>query len=129
IRGLLTPAGKESLRVLGIVLTDDIFHLNPAMPVALPFLIGLAADPHTCARDGLVDLLVLTAELSLPIESEDDRFITLFGTDDAHPERAGCKAAFAEHADALLALLEDDSLTDVLTRDHRSALRAAITTS
>jgi hypothetical protein len=67
LRGLLDEvAGPEALRVLGNVLMNSFFHVGAAMPAALPFLVGLAAVPDLAVRPGLVDLLVVAAELSSP---------------------------------------------------------------
>jgi hypothetical protein len=126
--GLIDEATcREALRVLGIVLTDGIFHLSPAMPLALPFLIELAGDRHVPARIGLMELLAVTAELSLPIGNDEQGGALLFGTDDAHPERAKCRTVFAEHADTLRSLLADDALPEELrSPDVQSALLTAI---
>ncbi|MEU5881207.1 hypothetical protein [Spirillospora sp. NPDC047279] len=55
IRGLLDETSyEEALRVLGNVLTDDIFHLNPAMALALPYLIKLTNDETTPSKGELL---------------------------------------------------------------------------
>ncbi|MEV4428977.1 hypothetical protein AB0K23_27050 [Streptomyces sp. NPDC049602] len=119
-------AGPEAVAVLGNVLMDDIFHVSAAMPAALPFLIGLAADPDIPTRSDVVDLLALAAHLSAPVDADDERSVLLLGHDDDHPERGRCRAAFREHASALRALLDDTTLPDgFLSADDREGLRAA----
>jgi hypothetical protein len=127
LRGLLDEvAGPEALPVLGNVLMNSVFHVSAAMPAALPFLIRLAAVPDIAVRPGLVDLLVVAAELSPPVDADDERQVLLFGKDCDHPEREWCRAAFAAHAFALRALLEDESLPDgVISADDRECLLKA----
>ena len=123
-RGLLDPvAGPEALRVLGNVLMDGVFRVGAAMPVALPFLIRLAAVPDIEVRPGLVDLLVVAAELSQPVDGDNERQVRLLGNECDRPERAGCRAAFVAHASALRALLEDGTLADgLIGADDRECL-------
>ncbi|SMQ19383.1 hypothetical protein SAMN06272771_5863 [Streptomyces sp. Ag82_O1-12] len=79
LRGLLDPvAAREAERVLCIVLMDSPFSMGPAMPTALPFLIclaadpavrlRLAADPAVPVRAELVEVLLVVAELSHPVD-------------------------------------------------------------
>ncbi|MFJ8692063.1 hypothetical protein [Streptomyces roseolilacinus] len=128
-QGLLDPAvGPEALRLLGNVLLDGVFHLGAAMPTALPFLIRLAADPGIAVRSGLVDLVVVAAELSRPVDADDARAVLLFGDDGDHPERERCRAVFVEQASALRALLDDETLPDgLIGADDRDRLRDAMT--
>ncbi|MFJ2752119.1 hypothetical protein [Streptomyces sp. NPDC087297] len=121
LRGLLDEvAGPEALRVLGNVLMNSIFHASATMPAALPFLIGLAGVPGFAVRPGLVELLVVAAEVSLPVDAADERQVLLFGNDCDHPERERVRAAFAAHASALSALLEDETLP--ISADDRECL-------
>ncbi|WRZ95428.1 hypothetical protein OHB54_44265 [Streptomyces sp. NBC_01007] len=128
LRGLLDEvAGPEALRVLGNVLMNGVFHTSTAMPAALPFLIGLAAVPDIAVRPGLVDLLVVAAELSSPVNAANERQVLLLGNDCDHPEREGGRAAFAAHASALRALLEDEALPDgLISADDRECLLKAV---
>lgn len=75
--------------MLGNVLMNGVFHTSTAMPAALPFLIGLAAVPDIAVRPGLVDLLVVAAELSSPVNAANERQVLLLGNDCDHPEREG----------------------------------------
>ncbi|WP_149182987.1 hypothetical protein [Streptomyces sp. TRM49041] len=128
LRGLLDEvAGPKALPVLGNVLMNSIFHVSAVMPPALPFLIRLAAVPDLVVRPGLVDLLVVAAELSSPVDSDEERQVLLFGKDCDHPEREWCRAAFAAHASALRALLEDENLPDgLIGADDRKCLLKAV---
>jgi hypothetical protein len=117
-------AGPEALRVLGNVLMDSVFHASVAMPTALPFLIRLAADPDIAVRSGLVDLLVVVADLSQPVDADNERMVLLLGNDGDHPEREQCKAAFAEHASVLRMLLDDETLRLISAEDRECLLNA-----
>jgi hypothetical protein len=125
IRGLLDETTcKESLRHLGNVLADDTFHLNPAMALALPYLIKLVDEAHTPGRADLVEFLVFhVAEMSLPIGDADPRLVLLLGSDEDRPERARCKAVFVEHAEILRPCLQD------LHPDGQSTLLEVITSN
>ncbi|MFD9728888.1 hypothetical protein [Streptomyces sp. NPDC059072] len=69
---------------------------------------------------------VVVAELSRPVEADDEGRAGLFGNDRDHPEREGCRAAFAAHASELRALLEDEGLPDgLLSADDRECLLKA----
>ncbi|WP_157858076.1 hypothetical protein [Streptomyces durhamensis] len=128
LRGLLDQvAGPEALRVLDNVLMNSVFHVSPALSAALPFLIRLAALPDIAVRSGLVDLLVVAAELSQPVDADNERRVLLLGNECDHPEREWCRAAFAAHAPALRALLEAETLPDGLisAADRECLLRAA----
>ena len=127
LHGLLDQvAGPEALRVLGNVLMDSVFHVSAAMPAVLPFLIRLAAVPDIAVRSGLVDLLVVAAELSQPVDADNEHQVLLFGNDGDHPEREWCRAAFAAHASALRALLEGETLPDgpISAHDRECLLKA-----
>ncbi|MFB7374330.1 hypothetical protein ACFC0D_31350 [Streptomyces sp. NPDC056222] len=128
LRGLLDEAaGTEALPVLENVLMNSVFHVSAVMPAALPFLIRLAAVPDIAVRPGLVGLLVVAAELSLPVDADDERQVLLFGKDCDHPERDGCRAAFAAHASALRALLDDETLPEgLISADDRECLLKAV---
>ncbi|MGY0002914.1 hypothetical protein [Micromonospora sp. I033] len=109
--GLLDQlAAPEAARVLTNVLMDGVFHVNAAMPAALPFLLRLAADPEISMRSDLLDLVVVTAELSQPVDADNERAVLLLGNDSDHPEREQCRAVFSEHASLLRTLLQDDTL-------------------
>lgn len=128
LRGLLDEAaGPEALRVLGNVLMNGVLHVSAAMSAALPFLIRLAAAPDVAVRPGLVDLLVVAAELSRPVDAGDEHQVLLLGRDGDHPERAWCRAAFAAHAPALRALLAEESLPGgLISADDRERLLDAV---
>lgn len=128
LRGLLDEVvGPEALPVLGNVLMNSVFHVSAVMSAVLPFLIRLAAVPDIAVRPGLVDLLVVAAELSSAVDTDDERQVLLFGKDCDHPEREWCRAAFAVHASALRALLEDESLPDgLISADDRECLLKAM---
>ncbi|MCW3820909.1 hypothetical protein ONA91_41460, partial [Micromonospora sp. DR5-3] len=81
-----------------------------AMPAALPFLLRLAADPDVPVRSALLDLVVVTAELSKPVDADDERAVLLLGNDNDHPEREQCRVVFSEHVSLLRTLLDDDTL-------------------
>ncbi|MCY0954900.1 hypothetical protein [Streptomyces sp. H27-S2] len=95
--------------MLGNVLMDSVFHAGAAMPTALPFLLRLAANPDIAVRSGLVDFVVVAAELSQPVAADNDPMVLLLGNDGDHPEREQCRAAFIEHASLLHVLLIDES--------------------
>lgn len=78
-------------------------------------------------RPGLVDLLVIAAELSQPVDADNERQVLLLGDDCDHPEREWCRAAFAAHASALRALLEDETLPDgLIGADDRECLLKSV---
>ncbi|MEV1316425.1 hypothetical protein AB0J14_10110 [Micromonospora arborensis] len=110
-RGLLDQdAAPEAKRVLTNILMGSVFHLSEAMPAALPFLLRLAADPEISVRSDLLDLVVVAAELSQPVDADNERAVRLLGKDSDHPEREQCRAVFSEHASLLRALLDDDTV-------------------
>ncbi|WP_052742929.1 hypothetical protein [Streptomyces mangrovisoli] len=127
-RGLLDPAaGPEALRVLGNVLMNGVVHVSGAMAPALPFLIRLAALPDLSVRSGLVDLLIVAAELSQPVDADNERQVLLLGNDRDHPERERCRAAFAAHASALRGLLAEETLPEgLMGADDRECLLKAV---
>ncbi|MEV6175725.1 hypothetical protein [Streptomyces sp. NPDC052015] len=54
---------------------------------------------------------------------DNERQVLLLGNDCDHPEREGCRAAFAAHASALRALSEDETLPDgLISADDRECL-------
>ncbi|WP_435190165.1 hypothetical protein [Streptomyces sp. bgisy126] len=126
LRGLLDEAaGPEALTVLDNVLMNGVFHMSPVMPVALPFLIRLAAVPGTAVRRDLIDILIVAAELSSPADTESQ--VLLVGEERDHPERGACRAALRAHAAALRALLEDETLPDgLIGADDRECLLKAV---
>ncbi|MFH9709461.1 hypothetical protein ACH4MW_32075 [Streptomyces luteogriseus] len=128
LRGLLDPASaSEAERVLCNVLMDGVFRLGPAMPAALPFLLRLAADPAVPVRTELVEVLLVVAELSRPVDGGGEQAIRFLGSDRDRPERALCRAVFAEHADLVRGLLEDRTLPDgfIPPEERASLLKAA----
>ncbi|MEU4640802.1 hypothetical protein [Micromonospora sp. NPDC023814] len=109
--GLLDQvAAPEAARVLTNVLMDGVFHLSAAMPAALPFLLRLAADPDVPVRTELLDLVMITVELSQPVDGDDERAVLLLGSDSDHPERERCRRVLSDHA-SLLRMLPDGTLT------------------
>ncbi|MFE0646101.1 hypothetical protein ACFW2Y_31535 [Streptomyces sp. NPDC058877] len=120
-------AGPEALTALDNVLMSGPLRMSAVMPAALPFLMRLAALPDLVVRPGLVDLLVVAAELSSPVDADEERQVLLFGKDCDRPEREECRAVFAAHAAVLGALLEDETLSDGLigTDGRECLLRAA----
>ncbi|MCX5068390.1 hypothetical protein OOJ91_21350 [Micromonospora lupini] len=109
--GLLDQvAAPEAARLLTNVLMSGVFHLSAAMPAALPFLLRLTADPGIPVRSDLLDLVVVTAELSRPVDADNERAVLLLGNDSDHPEREQCRAVFSAHASVLRTLLDDDGL-------------------
>ncbi|MFF0013132.1 hypothetical protein [Streptomyces sp. NPDC005374] len=128
LRGLLDQvAGPEAMRVLDNLLMNSVFHLSPVMPAALPFLIRLAALPDIAVRSSLVDLLIVAAELSQPVDADNERQVLLLGDESDHPEREWCRAAFAAHASAVRALLADETHPDgLISADDRECLLRAV---
>ncbi|MFE5730955.1 hypothetical protein ACFQ7A_08620 [Streptomyces sp. NPDC056528] len=124
LRSLLDEAvGPEALPVLENLLVNSVSHVSAVMPAVLPFLIRLAAVPGIAVRPDLVSLLVVAAELSSSVDADDERQVLLFGKDSDHPEREWCRAAFAAHASALRALLEDGTLpAGMISLDDRECL-------
>lgn len=128
LRGLLDPAAaSEAERVLCNVLMDGVFRMGPAMPAALPFLLRLAADPAVPVRAGLVEVLLVVAELSHPVDGGSEQAMRFLGSDRDHPERALCRAVFAEHADLVRGLLDDRTLPDGFAPDERASLLTVAT--
>ncbi|MBZ6476463.1 hypothetical protein [Streptomyces griseocarneus] len=125
LHALLDPVtAPEADSVLTTVLMSHMFLLSPATPAALPFLLRLAADPQVPARGDLLGFLAIAAELSRPLEPGQKG--TLWGTDGDHPDHEQCRAAFAEHAHLVHALLNDETLpAGILTADDRAALQLA----
>ncbi|TDC39049.1 hypothetical protein E1211_05115 [Micromonospora sp. 15K316] len=112
-RGLLDEASApDAERVLTNVLMDGVFHINAALPAALPFLLRLAADQTVPVRKSLLDIVVVAAALCQPVEEDDERAVRLLGSDTAHPERAQCRSAFAEHVSLLRVLMIDRALVN-----------------
>ncbi|MGW6545536.1 hypothetical protein ACWGBH_22200 [Streptomyces massasporeus] len=128
LRGLLDPAAaSEAERVLCNVLMDGVFRLGPAMPAALPFLLRLAADPAVPVRAALVEVLLVVAELSHSVDGGGEQAIRVLGSDRERPERALCRAVFAEHTDLVRGLLDDRTLPGGFAPDERASLLKAAT--
>ncbi len=78
-------------------------------------------------RPGLVGLLVIAAELSSPVDADDERQVLIFGKDSDHPERAWCRDVFAAHAPALRALLDEGTPPGgLIGADDRDCLLRAL---
>ncbi|RKN23854.1 hypothetical protein D7147_02135 [Micromonospora musae] len=123
--GLLDQAAApEAAHVLTNVLMDGIFYVSAAMPMALPFLLRLVSDPDVSVRSSLLDIVVIAAELSEPVDAENERAVLLLGCDSDHPEREQCRAAFTNHASLLRMLLDDDALPHgLMSVDDRACLQ------
>ncbi|MFJ3901746.1 hypothetical protein [Streptomyces sp. NPDC090025] len=118
-------AAPAALPVLENLLMDGTFRLSPAMPKALPFLLGLASVPDLPVRRDLIGLLIVAAELSAPVDPADEARSLLLGIDADHPERAACRTVFRAHARAVRALLTDETIPDgLLGADDRACLLA-----
>jgi hypothetical protein len=65
---------------------------------------------NIAVRSGLVDPLVVAADLSLLVDADNERMVLLLGNDGDLPEREQCKTAFAEHASVLCMLLDDETV-------------------
>ncbi|MFD8142870.1 hypothetical protein [Streptomyces sp. NPDC059708] len=119
---LLDPAaGHEAQRVLEHVLMSHMSLLGPATPAALPFLLGLAAEPELPAREPLLGFLSFAAELCRPVRPGEEGF---WATEEDSKAHERCRAAFAAHAHLVRALADDESLPDgLLDADGRAALR------
>ncbi|MFJ6516049.1 hypothetical protein ACIQMO_30460 [Streptomyces sp. NPDC091406] len=121
LRSLLDrEAASEAARVLGNCLHDGITAMNAAVPMVLPFLLGLAGDLQVPVRSELLGLLVAVANFSESVDARDEVSVLWFGSDDDHPEREQCRAAFTEHARVVAVLAEE-----LASPDHRAALRRA----
>ncbi|MCS0601042.1 hypothetical protein NX794_07335 [Streptomyces sp. LP11] len=106
LRGLLDPdAAAEAQRVLDNVLMDGVFRLSAVMPVALPFLLRLAADPGLPVRADLLGGLLLAAELCTPYDA-DEPVPRFSGGAADHAERLRCGAVFAAHAPEVAGLAD-----------------------
>lgn len=130
LHGLLDRAvGQEALRVLTSVLMESPFRTSAAMPVALPFLIRLAADPGVAVRCDLIEVLAVVAHLSQPVDESNSRAVRFLGSNQDHPERQQCRAALAQHASTLRTLLDDGALPHgLISDDDRAVLLDACAT-
>ncbi|MFB9436245.1 hypothetical protein [Streptomyces showdoensis] len=119
LHGLLDEtAAPEARRVLGNSLLN-ISAMNPAVPTVLPFLLRLASDPRVPARSELLRLLVVLADFSEPVDGQSEATVFWFGSDGDRPERAQCRAVFAEHASVV------GTLADLLDGSDARTLRQA----
>ncbi|MFF3242885.1 hypothetical protein ACFYWY_03910 [Streptomyces sp. NPDC002870] len=119
--GLLDQAAEsEAQRVLTNAMFNSIAEMNAAMPAVLPFLLRLAVDPQVPERSELLDLLVMVAEFSEPVDADNEAALLWFGSDSDHPEREQCRAVFAEHASVVEMLPEG-----LIRPDGRATLRRA----
>ncbi len=72
-------------------------HCRPVFgPVALPFLLRLAAAPEVSVRSNLL-LVTIAAGLCEPVDADNETAMLIYGSDSEHPERAQCSAVFAEN--------------------------------
>ena len=79
-------------------------------------------------RAELVEVLLVVAELSHPVDGCGEQAIRFLSSDRDHPERARCRAVFAEHAALVRGLLDDRTLPDGLVPpDERASLLKAAT--
>ncbi|MFI5530267.1 hypothetical protein ACIA8O_17160 [Kitasatospora sp. NPDC051853] len=107
LHALLDPgAAPEARRVLTNSVLNSVREMNAAMPAVLPFLLRLAGDPHVPAREDLLRLVVAAAGFSKPVDAGNEGMVQWFGSDEDHPERAQCRAVFAEHARVVAVLAE-----------------------
>lgn len=121
LRALLDrEVASEAKRVLSNSLHNGITAMNTAVPTALPFLLRLASDPTLLVRSELLDLLIMVAEFSEPIDADDEASVLWFGSDSDHPEREQCRAVFTEHASVVATLAEE-----LVSPDRRATLRQA----
>ncbi|MEV7088079.1 hypothetical protein AB0O07_19680 [Streptomyces sp. NPDC093085] len=116
LRAVLEPvAASAAAHTLTHCLIDSIAAMNPAAPAALPFLLRLAGDPGVTERAALLDLLVLVAGFAESVDGECAAMTLWYGSEAEHPERALCRAVFAEYARVVEAVGEH--LTPVGGRD------------
>ncbi|WP_053732310.1 hypothetical protein [Nocardia sp. NRRL S-836] len=80
------------------------------MPVVVPFLLRLAADPLVPRRGELFDLLLVAAALSEPVDPDNAAALAIWGREEDHPERSSCRLAFAANANWVSRLLADPVL-------------------
>ncbi|MFF9336723.1 hypothetical protein [Streptomyces albogriseolus] len=114
LRALLDrEAASEAERVLSNSLHNGITAMNTAVPTVLPFLLRLASDPQVPVQSELLDLLILVAGFSEPIDADNEAMVLWFGSDGDHPEREQCRAVFAQYASVVAMLAEQlDSPND-----------------
>ncbi|MFI6094885.1 hypothetical protein ACIA8G_04985 [Lentzea sp. NPDC051213] len=129
LRGLLDPdAAEEAGRVLGWLVMSGPLHMSSVMPVVVPFLLRLAADPSVPRRGELFDLVLLAAALSEPSDPDNAADLTINGREEDHPERSLCRLAFAANANWVNRLLADPSLpagTELRDYERAYLLKAA----
>ncbi|WP_143261437.1 hypothetical protein [Allokutzneria sp. NRRL B-24872] len=112
LHGLLDrTAGLAAAHALPNILMDSVFHLSPATPTALPFLIRLAGATEEPVRAALLDFLDVVAKFSQAVDPDDESMVLIFGSDGERPERERCRAVLAEHADLIRTLLDGTSTT------------------
>jgi len=110
--GLLDhDAAEEAERVLGDLVMSGPIHMSPVMPMVVPFLLRLAADPLVPRRGELFDLVLVAATLSEPVDPDNAAALTIWGREEAHPERSSCRLAFAANANWVSRLLADPDLS------------------
>ncbi|WP_326568928.1 hypothetical protein VSH64_45485 [Amycolatopsis rhabdoformis] len=128
LRGLLDPdAAEKAERALGFLVMSAPMHLSSVMPMVVPFLLRLAADPSVPRRGELFGVVLVAAVLSEPTDPDNPAALAISGREEDHPERSRCRSAFAANANWVRRLLADPSLrarTEPLD-DDRAGLRKA----
>ncbi|MFE6093790.1 hypothetical protein ACFQ7M_17570 [Streptomyces massasporeus] len=105
---------------------DDIAWADfPECPAGVPALLRGLLDPVAAREAERVLCIVL---MDSPFSMGPEQAIRFLGSDRDHPERARCRAVFAEHADLVRGLLDDRTLPDGLIRpDERTSLLTVTT--
>lgn len=81
------------------------------MPMVVPFLVRLAADPSVPRRGELFDLVLEAAALSEPTDPGNAAALAFSGREEDHPERSLCRLAFDGNANWVSRLLADPRLS------------------
>lgn len=111
LRALLDPdAAEEAEQALGWLVMSAPLRMSPVMPIVVPFLLRLAADSSVPRRGELFDLVLVAAALSEPSDPDNAADLAINGSEEDHPERSLCRAAFAANANWVSRLLADPSL-------------------
>jgi hypothetical protein len=112
LSGLLdTEAAEEAQRALRNLVLSGPLHVSPVMPVVVPFLLRLTADPLVPCRGELLDLVLVVATLSEPVDPDNAAALAIWGHEEDHPERSSCRLALAANANWVSRLLADPSLS------------------
>ncbi|MFJ3211840.1 hypothetical protein [Streptomyces flaveolus] len=111
LRGLLDPdAAEMAERALDWLVMSGPMSISAVMPMVLPYLLRLTADPSIPRRDELFGLVLVAAALSAPTDPDNAWDMAVGGLETDHPERALCRAAFGADAAWVRRLLADDEL-------------------